>query len=138
MDHLTVASIFDKQIQIGNTKMPVVLIPVVICLFSIIMGLNAIYLKRCNKLMSYFERFYPEIYEQIRIKPNFGILYSKGNKYKPLIDFAKDHEPLNDPKAEKMLADFIEFNRRFTWMVSAFMITGVLISFVIVVVASSR
>ncbi|WP_414552890.1 hypothetical protein [Anabaena sp. CCY 0017] len=137
MDHLTVVSILDKQIQIGRTKIPVVLIPGMICLFAIIMGLNVVYLKRYNKLMSYFERFYPEIYERIGIKPDFGLFYSKANKFKPLIDFAKHHEPLNDPKAEKLLADFIEFNRKFTWLASGILIVAALTYFVIGIVATS-
>ena len=130
MDHLTVASILKRQIHIGKNKFPAVLIPVMGCFLVIIMSFNAIYLKRYYKVMSYFEKFYPEIYKRIRIKPAFGSLYFTGDKVKPLIDFAKHHEPLNDPKAEKMLADFIEFDRQTTWLGSAIMI----ISFVSLVV----
>lgn len=137
MEHLTVASILNRQIQIGNTRIPVVLIPVTICLFAIIMGFNAIYLKRYYKLMSYFEKFYPEIYERIRIKPDMRTVYSTGNKVKPLIDFAKHHEPLNDPKAEKMLADFIKFDRQTTWLGSAIIIIAILCLLVIGVVFRS-
>ena len=130
MAHLTVASILERKIHIGNNKFPAVLIPVMGCFLVIIMSLNAIYLKRYYQVMSYFEKFYPEIYKRIRIKPDFGSVYFTGDKVKPLIDFAKHHEPLNDPKAEKMLADFIEFDRQTTWLGSAIM----LISFVCFVV----
>ena len=130
MDHLTVSSILKRQIHIGNNKVPAVLIPVMGCFLVIIIGLNAIYLKRYYKVMSYFEKFSPEIYKKIRIKPDFGSLYFTGDKVKPLIDFAKHHEPLNDPKAEKMLADFIEFDRQTTWLGLTIMI----ISFVGLVV----
>jgi hypothetical protein len=131
MNHLTVASILKRQIQIGNNKFPAVLIPVMGCFLVITMGLNAIYLKRYYKVMSYFEKFYPEIYQRIRIKPDFGSLYFTGNKVKPLIDFAKHHEPLNDPKAEKMLADFIEFDRQTTWLGLAIMIIS-FVGFVVI------
>jgi hypothetical protein len=58
-------------------------------------------------------------------------LYFTGNKVKPLIDFAKHHEPLNDPKAEKMLADFIEFDRQTTWFGLAIMIIS-FVGFVVI------
>ena len=125
MEYVIVSSILTRKIQIGNASFPAVLIPVAICLFGIIMGLNAIYLKRYYKLISYFEKFYPEIYERIRIKPDIGTLYSTGNKVKPLIDFAKHHEPLDDPKAEKMLADFIEFDQQTTWLGSTIIIIAI-------------
>ena len=134
MEHLTLASILKRQIQIGNTKISVLLIPVMVCFIAIIMGLNAIYLKRYYKLMSYFEKFYPEIYKRIRIKPDFGSLYFTGNKVKPLIDFAKQHEPLNNPKAEKMLADFLEFDRQTTWLGLAITLVS-FVCFVVIEVA---
>ncbi len=81
--------------------------------------------------MSYFEKFYPEIYGRIRIKPDFGSLYFKGDRVKPLIDFAKHHEPLNDSKAEKMLADFIELDRQTTWLGLTIMIIS-FVGFVVI------
>jgi hypothetical protein len=131
MDNLTVALILNQQIQIGRTKIPLVLIPVMMGFFAMIMGLNVIYLKRYEKLMSYFKKFHPEIYEQIRIKPNLGLFYTSGakNRIKPLRNLHR--ETINDPKGEKMLADFIEFDRKFTWLASAILIIAALTYFVI-------
>ena len=65
--------------------------------------------------MSYLKQHHPEIYEQIRIKPNFGPFYS-GNVYKASIDYAKNHERLDDPIAERLLADYVEFYQKAVWI----------------------
>ena len=69
-------------------------------------------------MRAYLKQYHPEIYEQIRIKPIFGIFYEKG-AYKTSIDYAKRHEPLNDPIAEALLADYAEFSQKGTWLVGA-------------------
>jgi hypothetical protein len=140
MDNLTVASILNQQIQIGKTNIPFVLVPGMIGLFAIFIGMNAIYLKQYDKLISYFKKFHPEMYEQIRMKPDSGLFYSSGSNHrvKPLLNFAKHHEGLNDPKAEKMLADFIAFDRQFTRFASAILIIAVLTCFVIGIMVALR
>jgi len=72
-----------------------------------------------NKLMSHLEEHHPDIYEQTRIKPVFGPFYLKGSTYRKSIDYAKNHEPLGDPKAEELLKDYAELSQKSIWIVGA-------------------
>lgn len=101
--------------------MPPIPIIVVVIFFGfviIITYYNEMHRSKYNKLMAYLKQHHPEIYERIRIKPIFGIFYEKG-AYKDSIDYAKRHEPLNDPIAEALLADYAEFSQKGVWLVGA-------------------
>ncbi|MBD2293637.1 hypothetical protein H6G06_09085 [Anabaena sphaerica FACHB-251] len=68
-----------------------------------------------EEIIYYFQKHYPEIYKKIRVKPDFGQLYSKGNnKYKPSLEYAKNHQPLEDEKAEKLLSEYMQMSKKGT------------------------
>lgn len=113
MIYVLVASILKKQIQIGQTTIPLGLIPLVVVCFAVVMGFNAIYLNQRNRIIRYLQRNHPHLYEQVRRKPDIGPFYSTGyNPSKPLIALAKQSQTLNDPKLEKMLFDFVKFDQK--------------------------
>ncbi|MBE7556660.1 MAG: hypothetical protein HS126_36890 [Anaerolineales bacterium] len=95
-------------------------------IFIVIFGLiivgvtiyNEVHRSKYNKLMSHLQQHHVGIYEQIRIKPVFGPFYAKG-AYKTSIDYAKNHPPLDDPVAEKLLTDYAEFSQKSIWVVGA-------------------
>jgi len=84
-----------------------VLVIVLSGLLLLVLGLYGYrYTRQHYRLMAHMERHHPEIYEQIRVKPDLGPFYSKGNVYKRSVEYARNHPPLNDPIAEKLLADY--------------------------------
>lgn len=64
------------------------------------------YSRAYNRLMDYLKHHHPDIYEQIRVRPDWGPFYSKGNVYKRSVEYARNHPPLGDPIAEKLLANY--------------------------------
>lgn len=99
-----------------TTKIP----PEGMLLFGILMvsafGYNFVAVSKYKKLMSRLQRYHPQIYEQIRMKPDLGSFYSSGNHSKPIIDYAKNHEPLDDSIAEQLLTDYVEFYEKGSWI----------------------
>ena len=73
--------------------------------------------------MDHLEQHHPDVYEDIRIKPVFGPFYAKG-AYKTSIDYAKNHEPLNDPTAEELLTDYGEFSLKGIWIIGVAALIG--------------
>ena len=84
---------------------------------------NEIHRSKYNKLMAYLEQHHPGIYEDIRIKPVFGAFYANG-AYKPSIDYAKNHKPLNDPIAEELLTDYGKFSFEGLWIIGVAALVG--------------
>ena len=78
--------------------------------------------------MAYLEQHYPDIYEDIRIKPVWGSLYANG-AFKKSIDYARNHEPLNDPTAETLLADYGEFSLKGLGIIGVAALVGLVVSF---------
>ncbi|MBD1863594.1 MULTISPECIES: hypothetical protein [Trichocoleus] len=137
MDYLILTSILKKQVYIGQSRISVAaLIPVALTVAAAT-GLNMVYAKRYKNLLAYFENFHPGIYERIRRKPDVGPFYSTGYNYvKPLAELTKQPEIQNDLKAKKMLANFLKFDQRTTWIGIAIGISGLLMFSVISIMAS--
>lgn len=76
--------------------------------------------------MAYLEQYHPGIYEDIRIKPIFGPFYAKG-VYKKSIDYARNHEPLNDPTAEELLTDYGDLKG--LWIIGVAALIGFVVLF---------
>jgi hypothetical protein len=95
--------------------MPKEMIIYLVGCFSIIGILNYKYLQQYNRLMAYIEKFHPDIYEDVRQKPDIaGIGYSKGyNRVEPLIKLSERVHAVNDSRLERALFLFIKFNRDF-------------------------
>jgi hypothetical protein len=124
--------ILNTKIRLGKTEIPVLVIIPVVLLFVFAAVVNLIYLRRYNAVLGYLREFHPEAYEQTRRKPDVGRLYSTAYNYsKPLVQLAKRSKDLNDPKAEKLLADFVRFDRTLNWLSSGVMVLGVLVVFVL-------
>jgi len=103
----------------------------IIIFVFIIIGItiyNEIHRSKYNKLMAHLEQHHPDIYEKIRIKPVFGPFYAKG-AYKTSLDYARSHEPLNDPIAEELLADYGEFSFKGLWIIVVTAIIGFVVLF---------
>lgn len=81
-------------------------------LMAIAFAYNFVALRKYRRMILYFRQHHPEIYEQIRVKPDLGPFYSSGNNYKASLDYAKNHEPLDDPIAEKLLTDYSQFMQK--------------------------
>jgi hypothetical protein len=127
--------ILNKQIQIGKSEIPIVLfIPFFLILVSFFF-VQISYFKKYNEVVSFLKKYYPEIYEQkIRRKPDFGRFYSTAYDYsKPLIELAKSPEIINDSRANNILSEFVEFDRKLNWIVSVVAIIGMLSIFVIAI-----
>ena len=60
MDNSTPLSFFKKQIQIGETTIPLGFIFLVAFFMAAIMGINSIYLKRRNQIISYLKKIIRE------------------------------------------------------------------------------
>lgn len=137
MNYSTLISILKKQIYLGQSRISVAaLIPVSFCIIAAI-ALNIIYLKRYKKLLAYFEKFHPKTYEKLRRKPDFGTFYSTGYNYiKPLAELTKQPEIQNDPTAKKMLADFLKFDQKTTWIGIVIGVSGLLMFSIISMIAS--
>ena len=136
MDYWILTSALKRQIYIGQSRISVAaLIPVALCIISAI-ALNIIYLKRYRKLLAYLKKFHPEIYERIRRKPDFGPFYSTGYNYiKPLTELAKHPEIQNDPTTKRMLAEFLNFERKTTWIGIIIGIIGLLLFSIISIIS---
>ncbi|MBD2096097.1 hypothetical protein H6F90_13190 [Trichocoleus sp. FACHB-591] len=137
MNYLILTSILKKQTYISQFRTSVAaLIPVALSVIAAT-GLNIVYAKRYKNLLAYFENFHPGIYERIRRKPDVGPFYSTGYNYvKPLAELTKQPEIQNDPKAKKMLADFLNFDQKTTWIGIAIGVIGLLMFSVISIIAS--
>ncbi|MBE7381472.1 MAG: hypothetical protein F6J95_008700 [Leptolyngbya sp. SIO1E4] len=128
MDNSTPLSFFKEQIQIGETTIPLGCIFLVAFFMVAIMGINSIYLKRRNQIISYLKKNHPRIYEEVRRKPDIGIFYSKAhNSSKPIIELAKRSQNIDDVKLRTLLSDFVKFNQALTW-VSVIIIVSFLLS----------
>jgi hypothetical protein len=92
----------------------------------IIIGIvyNEIHRKKYDELMSYLQDNFPGIYQDIRVKPVFGIFYRNPGAYSPTIKFAREHKSLKDPVAEKLLADYARISE-----LSVKLIGGILLLF---------
>jgi hypothetical protein len=136
MDYWILTSALKRQIYIGQSRISVAaLIPVALCIISAI-ALNIIYLKRYKKLLSYLEKFHPEIHERIRRKPDFGPFYSTGYNYiEPLTELTKQPEIQNDPTTKRMLTEFLNFDRKTTWIGIIIGIIGLLLFFMISIIS---
>ncbi len=77
---------------------------------------NFLHREKYTALLKYFQQYHPGIYEKIKLKPVLGIFYRQPGAYQASIDFAANHEPLNDPVAEEMLADYAQFNKQMKWI----------------------
>lgn len=73
--------------------------------------MNVIYRNKYNELMQHLEAHHPQIHEEIRIKPVRGRFYGK-NAYRKSLDYAYRHDPLDDPVAEELLADYANHHRK--------------------------
>ena len=136
MNESPIISILKKQIYLGKSRTSVAaLLWIAVSIFAI-MGLNLIYIRRYNKLLTYFRKFHPEVYERVRRKPDIGPFYSTGyNHSKPLIELASQPGTLNDSKAQKMLSEFLEFDRKTTW-IGSIMIVIILLIFIVLSIIS--
>ena len=136
MDESPIISILKKQIYLGESRISVAALLCIAVSIIAIMGLNIIYLKRYNQLLAYFKKFHPEVYERVRRKPDFGSVYLTGyNHAKPLIELANQSGILNDSKSQKMLSDFLEFDRRTTWIGSIMIVVSLLIFTILSVIS---
>lgn len=72
--------------------------------------------RRCRKmydeLMAYMRDRHPEVAQQIGRKP-LGDFLTRA--YSPSVRYAREHEPLDDPEAEELLADYARFSGRGQW-----------------------
>lgn len=103
-----------------------------IACFAVVMGLNILYFNRHRRIMTYLHRNHPHLYEQVRRKPDIGPLYSKTyNPSKALIALSKQSHTLNDPRLKTMLAEFVQFDRKFV-LVSSMVIVIMLLVVLIV------
>ena len=84
----------------------IVVIGILLIFAVIIIFYNEAHRKKYDELMSYLQEHHPGIYEDIRVKPVFGIFYRKHGEYASSIEFARKHKPLNDSKAEELLANY--------------------------------
>jgi hypothetical protein len=128
MNYLILGSILKRQIYIGQSRLIVsALIPIALSICAAI-ALNIIYLKRYKRLLAYLEKFHPEIYERIRRKPDFGTFYSTGYNYiKPLTELTKQPEIQNNQTTKRMLTEFLNFDRKITWIGIIIGIIGLLL-----------
>lgn len=99
-----------------NFNMIIILVAIAIPMMICGTYYNEVHRHKYNKLMTHLKQYHPDIYEKIRIKPIFGIFYAKG-AYKDSIDYAENHEPLNDPIAEALLEDYAKFSQKGAWIV---------------------
>jgi len=86
-----------------------------IAVLGVIVGsicLSLFFLYKYNKPMAYLREHHPAAYEQARSKPIWRNIYLRGAADRALHKFAAHHEPLNDPTAEVLLADYLRFFRR--------------------------
>ena len=133
MNYLASISILEKQIRIGETVIPVGFIFLVILFMTAIMIFNAIYLRQYRKVMSYLREHHLDLYEQVRRKPTMGVFYSKAHdSAKPLIQLANSSVGMRDRKLSKVLSGFVQFNRRFTGVILAFIVVFMLCSVVFI------
>jgi hypothetical protein len=130
--------ILNKQIQIGRSEIPIVLfIPLFFILVSFFF-IQICYLNKYNRVVSFIKKYHPEIYEQkIRRKPDFGPFYSTAYNYsKPLIELAKSREIINGSRANNMLSEFVEFDRKLNWITSVVAIIGTLSLFILAIAST--
>lgn len=90
--------------------LPIYFVPFAVILVILVI-MNMIHKIKYDKLMQHLEAYHPEIYEEIRIKPVWGPFYAK-NAYKKSLDYANHHDPLDDPVAEELLADYANHSRK--------------------------
>ena len=128
MNNWLAISILKRQIRIGETIIPVGFIFLFIFYMMLFVGLNIIYAKRFHKIKTYLRKNHPELYEMVRRKPTFGILYSTAHdSAKPLIELSKRAQTIQDERLKQMLADFVRFNQLITW-ISLFCIVAFVVS----------
>ena len=94
--------------------MSILIIIIIVIAIAINIIYNLAHRMKYEKLMIHLEQHHPEIYEDTRVKPVaetiFGPLYSRNGAYKQSIEYARNHEPLDDPIAEELLADYAEIS----------------------------
>lgn len=124
-----VVSLLSQKVQIGQLTMPVGMIIYLMLCSSIVAILNYKYLQKYNHLMAYIEKHYPDIYQEVRSKPDVaGIGYSKGYKrVTPLIKLSDRVNNFNDIKLSKLLFTFIKFDRSFMIFSSALILVMVVL-----------
>ncbi|AGF52550.1 sll0403 [Synechocystis sp. PCC 6803] len=110
-----ITTIFSRKVQIGQLTVPVAIAFYLLVFSATVCILNYKYLQEYNQLMEYIKKYYPDIYEEIRQKPDVGnMAYSKGYKrLKPLIKLSNSMDSFDDPKLNKLVSQFIKFDRNF-------------------------
>jgi hypothetical protein len=110
-----ITAIFSRKVQIGQLTVPVVIVFYFLIFSVAVCILNYKYLQEYNRLMEYIKKYHPDIYEEIRQKPDIGnMAYSKGYKrLNPLIKLSNKMDSLDDAKLSKLVSQFIKFDRNF-------------------------
>jgi hypothetical protein len=110
-----ITAIFSRKVQIGQLTVPVAIVFYFLVFSATVCILNYKYLQEYNRLMEYIKKYHPDIYEEIRQKPDIGnMAYSKGYKrLKPLIKLSNSMDSFDDPKLNKLVSQFIKFDRKF-------------------------
>ncbi len=71
---------------------------------------NVVLRSKYKKLMDYLHDQHPMIYEKVRVKSVGGVLYPPG-VYRESLKYAKNHPPTNDPIAEELFAEYVEYSQ---------------------------
>lgn len=82
-----------------------------IILIIIASAYNFLFNWKYHRLLKYFQENHPPIAENIK-RPRVARFFYKGNAYQPSINYARNHEPLNDPIAETMLKQYLQLYNR--------------------------
>ncbi|MBE9508540.1 MAG: hypothetical protein IMY86_10865 [Chloroflexi bacterium] len=82
----------------------------VFLLIGTVCACNIVAVGKHGKLLEYFGEHHPDKIEHIRRKRVLGIFYPSGSG-RNVYQFARDHEPLGDEEAERLLADYARFIR---------------------------
>ena len=91
---------------------------------------NHLHRQKYYELIAYLRHHEPEVATRIELKPILGFLYPRGG-FRPSIKYARDHEPLDDPVAEELLADYARLSERGKWLILIGGVLGVLVLIVV-------
>lgn len=72
---------------------------------------NHLHRQKYEDLIAYLNYHHPDVASRIEIKPLLGFLYPSRGAFTPSIRYARKHEPLDDPVAEELLAEYARFSR---------------------------
>lgn len=86
----------------------------VIVVVSIIHGYY--FNQKYKKILAYFREHHPEVIAYIKPERDTSFLRKKVNPYQSSIDFAADHDSLNDPVAETMLKEYGQIYSLSKWI----------------------